>query len=118
MTRQVAEAVGRSGVNEGMAFVFVPHTTAAVTVNENADPTVQSDLLGHLGKLVPRDPAFAHAEGNSDGHIKSSALGATAAVPISKGHLALGTWQSIYLCEFDGPRQRQVCVQVLGSGGP
>lgn len=100
---------------EGMAFVYVPHTTAAVTVNENADPAVQSDMLRHLQTLIPEHTGFEHTEGNSDGHIKSSLIGITAAVPVVGGRLALGRWQGIFFCEFDGPRERQVFVQVLAA---
>lgn len=117
ITGDVNEAVATSAVDEGVAFVFVPHTTAAVTVNENADPTVQSDMLRHLRTLVPEDAGFDHAEGNSDGHLKSSLVGATATVPVSGRRLALGAWQGVYFCEFDGPRQRQVYVQVLPAKG-
>ncbi|HET9199850.1 MAG TPA: secondary thiamine-phosphate synthase enzyme YjbQ [Dehalococcoidia bacterium] len=118
ITRQVQQAVSNSGVREGVALVHVPHTTAAVTVNENADPSVQSDMLSHLAKLVPQDAAFRHAEGNSDAHLKATLTGNSETLPISDGRLALGTWQGIYFCEFDGPRQRDVQVQVLSAKDP
>ncbi|MEX2236727.1 MAG: secondary thiamine-phosphate synthase enzyme YjbQ [Dehalococcoidia bacterium] len=117
ITDGVRKAVDESGVRDGIVFVYVPHTTAGVTINENADPDVQTDMLAHLGKLVPRDAGFRHAEGNSDGHLKASLLGSTAWVPLSAGALALGRWQGIFFCEFDGPRQREVRVQVIAGGG-
>jgi secondary thiamine-phosphate synthase enzyme len=97
----------------GIAYVFVPHTTAAVTINEGADPSVAQDLSSALAKLVPRVAGYHHTEGNSDAHIKTSLLGSHVAVPVEEGRLRLGTWQSIYLAEFDGPRTRRVCVVPL-----
>lgn len=115
ISAQVEQAVGASGVAHGVCTVFVPHTTAGVTINENADPDVCRDLLAFLGELVPRTWRFRHGEGNSDAHVKASLLGASAQVPVVKGRLGLGTWQGIYFAEFDGPRTRQVQVVVLGS---
>ena len=115
ITRQVQEAVEHSGVSEGVAFVHVPHTTAAVTVNENADPSVQSDMLAHLNKLIPQDGGFHHGEGNSDAHLKASLIGNGETLPFSNGRLVLGTWQGVYFCEFDGPRRRSFHVQVLSA---
>src|SRR5664280_975452 len=92
----------------GMVNVFVPHTTAGVTINENADPSVVRDVIAGLARLVPRDAGYRHAEGNSDAHIKASLMGSHVAVPVQDGSLLLGTWQSIYLAEFDGPRTRRV----------
>lgn len=115
ITTVVEEAVASAGVAEGLATVFVPHTTAAVTVNENADPDVRRDLDAGLGRLAPRDAGWRHAEGNSDGHLKSTLVGCSTCVPISGGRLSLGTWQAIFLCEFDGPRTRLVHVQVIGG---
>jgi secondary thiamine-phosphate synthase enzyme len=97
----------------GLCQVFVPHTTAAVTINENADPSVVDDILARMSRLVPADGGYSHAEGNSDAHIKTSLFGSSVLVPVEGGRLALGTWQGIYFCEFDGPRARQVHVQVL-----
>lgn len=113
ISREVQAAVDRIGVAEGIAFVYCPHTTAAVTINENADPTVVRDFLTHLNREIPHDGDYRHAEGNSDAHIKSILVGASRTVPVSEGKLALGTWQGIFLCEFDGPRRRRVLVTVL-----
>jgi len=113
VTRQVARAAEALGVIDGAVLVFVPHTTAAVTINENADPDVVSDLIAGLGRVAPREARYLHAEGNSDGHIKATLVGASELVPVSAGRLVLGTWQGVYLCEFDGPRTRTVTVQAL-----
>ena len=112
ITAEVRRAVKESGVIDGVCHVFVPHTTAAVTINENADPDVVKDIEAHMAKLVPKDAGFSHAEGNSDGHIKSSLFGASETVFVEGGVLVLGTWQGIYLCEFDGPRNRNVLIKV------
>ena len=114
ITGQVQKAVRDSGVSEGTALVFVPHTTAAVTINENADPDVLHDLRLALAALVPKLP-YRHGEGNSPAHLKSSLFGCSQLVPIVGGKLALGTWQGIYFCEFDGPRRRNFQVVVQGS---
>ena len=114
ITGQVQKAVRDSGVSEGTALVFVPHTTAAVTINENADPDVLHDLRLALAALVPKLP-YRHGEGNSPAHLKSSLFGCSQLVPIVNGKLALGTWQGIYFCEFDGPRRRNFQVVVQGS---
>lgn len=116
ITAEVEQIVVRSGVKEGLAVVFVPHTTAAVTINENADPDVVHDMLTQFGQMAPwRQPFYEHTEGNSAAHVKSSMLGASETIPIVNGRLALGTWQGIYFCEFDGPRRRCVRVTVLGG---
>jgi secondary thiamine-phosphate synthase enzyme len=115
ITALVAEAVNESGVRDGVVTVFVPHTTAAVTINENADPDVQHDMLAWLSALVPAHPSFRHAEGNSDGHIKASLVGSSVQILLAGGGLRLGTWQGIYFCEFDGPRQRTFEVGILGG---
>ncbi len=112
VTRQVASAVRDSAVADGLCCVFVPHTTAGVTINENADPSVRSDVLMELNKVVPFEDGYAHAEGNSAAHVKSSLMGQSVTIPVSAGRLALGTWQGIYFCEFDGPRSRRVHVSV------
>ncbi len=113
ITRQVAEKVAGSGVADGIVVVSCPHTTAGITVNENADPDVTRDLLVGLERLAPRDAGWRHAEGNSDGHLKASLIGSSATLPIDGGRLALGTWQAVYLGEFDGPRTRRIEVTVV-----
>ncbi|MHC4716394.1 MAG: secondary thiamine-phosphate synthase enzyme YjbQ [Planctomycetota bacterium] len=113
ITAEVAEAVAESGVDEGVATVFVPHTTAGVTINENADPSVVTDLLGALDAAVPwRQGFYRHGEGNSAAHVKSSMVGCSQQVLVSGGRCVLGTWQGIYFCEFDGPRSRQAIIAV------
>lgn len=114
ITPQVAQAVPADF--EGAVLVYSPHTTAGVTVNEGADPDVRRDMLAHLAALVPARADFRHAEGNSDAHIKTSLMGPSQVIPVTGGRLALGVWQKIYLCEFDGPRQRTVLVQPLAAG--
>ena len=114
ITKEVERAAAESGVKDGLCTVFVPHTTAAVTINENADPDVVRDIEAHMALLVPRDSGFCHGEGNSDGHIKSSIFGASETIIIEGGRLALGTWQGIYFCEFDGPRERKVYIKAGG----
>jgi len=113
ITRQVAEAVAATGIDQGAVLVYCPHTTAGLTINENADPDVVTDLLAGLERLAPRNAGWRHAEGNSDGHLKASLIGSSVTVPLAGGRLALGTWQGIYLGEFDGPRRRRVSVTVL-----
>lgn len=113
ITRDVAAAVDALGLADGAIVVFVPHTTAAVTINENADPDVVTDVLQGLERIAPRHGRYRHAEGNSDGHIKASLVGASELVAVSGGQLVLGTWQGLYFCEFDGPRARSVIVQGL-----
>ena len=117
ITAQVKQDVRESGVSEGLCTVFCPHTTAAITINENADPDVQRDLKLALGDIFGRydRPDFHHAEGNSHAHLKSSVVGAAETIPISGGQLALGIWQGIYFCEFDGPRRRRFHVQIVGE---
>jgi secondary thiamine-phosphate synthase enzyme len=113
MTAQVQERVALSGVKNGLCHVWVPHTTAGITVNENADPAVRRDILAALDRLVPRDGDYRHSEGNSDGHIKSALCGHGVTLLVESGALVLGTWQGVFLCEFDGPRRRNVLVKVL-----
>jgi secondary thiamine-phosphate synthase enzyme len=116
VTGQVDAIVRQSGVVNGSAVVFCPHTTAAITINENADPSVVHDVLMALDKILPRsDPGYRHSEGNSDAHCKSSLVGCSEQVLIQDSRLTLGTWQAIYFCEFDGPRSRRVIVQVQGE---
>lgn len=111
VTRDVAALVRDAG--DGSAMVFVPHTTAGVTINEDADPSVRADIEMTLERLVPHDLPFAHLEGNSDAHVKASLMGSSVLVPVSGGALQLGTWQGIYFAEFDGPRRRRVLVTFL-----
>jgi secondary thiamine-phosphate synthase enzyme len=113
ITPEVKRIVAESGVGEGIAYVYCPHTTGAITINENADPDVKRDVLAKLADLVPRHGDYRHGEGNSDSHIKSILTGASEAIPIAGGRLALGTWQGIFFCEYDGPRSRRVHVQVV-----
>lgn len=113
ITAQVEAAVRNSGINDGLLMVFVPHTTAAVTINENADPDVCRDLVMELNKIVPFSDNYRHREGNSAAHLKSSLIGSSETLIIRGGSLQLGTWQGIYFCEFDGPRQRQVQLKVI-----
>lgn len=114
ITGQVRKIVASGNVQNGLCQIFVPHTTAGVTINENADPDVVMDMLAALGKMVP-DLHYRHSEGNSPAHVKSSLVGCSLTVPIAEGRLCLGTWQGIYFCEFDGPRTRKVWVQLVGS---
>jgi secondary thiamine-phosphate synthase enzyme len=115
ITVEVNAAIRDSGVEEGIALVWCPHTTAGITVNENADPDVVRDFLAHTGKLVPKDGGFHHGEGNSDSHIQSVLTGPGQTIPVSGGKLALGTWQGVFFCEYDGPRRRRVTVTVVGA---
>lgn len=113
ITSTVAAVVKKSGVKSGMCYVYVPHTTAGVTINENADPSVREDIGMVLEGLVPWSGGYAHGEGNSAAHVKATLAGFTATVPVERGSMLLGTWQGIYFCEFDGPRSRKVLVKVV-----
>ncbi len=116
ITGKVEKAVAEAGISEGTAVVYCPHTTAAITINENADPDVVHDILLTLSALVPKDRAgYQHSEGNSDAHVKSSIVGCSETILINNGQMLLGTWQGIYFCEFDGPRRRTVIVQITGQ---
>jgi len=112
ITPAVSYAVHSAGIEEGMCVVYCPHTTAGVRINEGADPDVAADILAHLEKLVPASGGYKHAEGNADAHIKSTLVGSSVTVIVENGHPALGTWQKIFFCEFDGPRQRKVIISV------
>ncbi|MGE4295023.1 MAG: secondary thiamine-phosphate synthase enzyme YjbQ [Campylobacterales bacterium] len=112
ITAQVQRFVAEAGAQNGVVTLFVPHTTAAITINENADPDVVRDMTGFMDALVPNDPAFRHAEGNSDSHIKTSLFGPSLQVIVKEGRLWLGTWQGIYFCEFDGPRSRRLYMAL------
>jgi len=112
ITSRVADAIRAEGVEDGVATVFVPHTTAGVTINENADPSVTRDILAEMSKIVPFDDAYHHTEGNSAAHIKSCLFGPSLMLIVSGGRPVLGTWQAVYFCEFDGPRTRKVHVKA------
>jgi secondary thiamine-phosphate synthase enzyme len=114
ITGQVEAVVEKSGVMAGTCVVFSTHTTCGITINENADPDVREDMVHGLAKIFPRKGNYLHAEGNSDAHLKTSNVGISVTIIVDKGHLLLGTWQGIMLCEFDGPRPRTVAVQVQG----
>jgi secondary thiamine-phosphate synthase enzyme len=113
VTSQVQRAVTKSGVASGMCYVFVPHTTAAVMINEHADPDVARDLEGVFDRLVPHAGPYRHSEGNSDSHAKAVMVGASQVIFVEQGKLALGTWQGVFFCEFDGPRERKMFVKVV-----
>ena len=113
ITAQVQKVVGESEITEGLCCVFVPHTTAGVTINENADPSVKQDIVMELNKVIPFDDNYSHSEGNSAAHIKASIIGSSVNVPVKNNNLLLGTWQGICFCEFDGPRQRHFYVKII-----
>ncbi|MFW6123651.1 MAG: secondary thiamine-phosphate synthase enzyme YjbQ [Acidobacteriota bacterium] len=113
MTSQIQEAVQSSGINNGVCVVYVPHTTAGVAINENADPSVKQDILMALRKMIPDSLPYTHAEGNSPSHVKASVIGSSVEILIKNTHLVLGTWQGIFFCEFDGPRQRKIHIQTI-----
>lgn len=115
LTARVQQAVADSGVIEGFCHIFVPHTTAGITINENADPSVQADILMVLNKIISDREPYRHAEGNSPAHIKASLVGPQLTVFVSQGRLVLGTWQGIFFCEFDGPRRRRVLIKVTSG---
>ena len=117
ITSAVQGAVQESGVKEGICFVFIPHTTAAITINENGDPSVTQDILMMLNRIVPFENHYHHLEGNSAAHIKSSLIGCSKSVFVESGKLVLGTWQGIFFCEFDGPRSRKIYVKVVKEEG-
>lgn len=113
ITDDVQGALRESGLRDGFCMVFVPHTTAAVTINENADPTVKDDMLKVINKIIPWDDGYRHLEGNSAAHIKSTLVGASELVAVAGGKLQLGTWQGLFFCEFDGPRRRKVHLHFI-----
>ena len=112
ITSEIEKIVEASGVKEGICWVFVPHTTAGITINEGADPSVKRDILSQLDKLIPLRERYQHLEGNAPAHIKTSMVGSSQTLIIERGKLLLGTWQSVYLCEFDGPRHRKIIIKV------
>ena len=113
ITAQVQRVVRESGIIEGLCCVFVPHTTAGVTINENADPSVKQDIVIELNKVIPFDDNYSHLEGNSAAHIKASIIGSSVNIPVKNNYLLLGTWQGICFCEFDGPRTRKYFVKII-----
>jgi len=115
ITAKIKQVISESGISSGICTLYVPHTTAAVTINEGADPSVKRDMLVYLNKLVPERGDYRHMEGNSDAHIKTSFMGSSEIVIIENGKPLLGTWQSIYFCEFDGPRSRQIHIKVISE---
>ncbi|KUK94125.1 MAG: Uncharacterized protein XE05_0744 [Thermotogales bacterium 46_20] len=114
ITEQVKTIIAKAVINDGIAVVYCPHTTAGITINEGADPSVKSDIVRFLRDMIPRTYPFDHAEGNSDAHIKASIIGSSANLIVQNGGIILGTWQSIYFCEFDGPRSRKFLVKIIG----
>jgi secondary thiamine-phosphate synthase enzyme len=114
ITDQIAASISKAKIKNGLCLIFAPHTTAGITINENADPDVVRDILYGLDKMVPKT-GFLHSEGNSAAHIKSSMVGCSVQIIIQNGHFVLGTWQGIYFCEFDGPRNRQVYIKVIDT---
>jgi len=116
ITDRVQAAVMQMGCSDGVCHVYVPHTTAGMTINENADPTVQQDILTILNTMVPDKHPYLHREGNSPAHIRASLIGSSVTVFVESGGLLLGTWQGIYFCEFDGPRTRRVCIKTMDHG--
>ncbi len=115
VTGEVQRAVSESGVQEGFCHIYVPHTTAGIAINENADPSVAQDILAVLEKMAPRGGSYRHLEGNADSHVKASIVGSSETVLIEGGRLVLGTWQGLFLCEFDGARRRRLLVKVVGA---
>jgi secondary thiamine-phosphate synthase enzyme len=115
ITTEINRHIENSSIKDGICCIFVPHTTAAVTVNEKADPNVIKDIAMALNKLIPFDDDYRHLEGNSAAHIKSSIIGASEILPVENGRLILGTWQAVFLCEFDGPRRRNVLLKVISE---
>ncbi|MDP2166701.1 MAG: secondary thiamine-phosphate synthase enzyme YjbQ [Thermodesulfovibrionales bacterium] len=115
ITEDVANAAKEAGVKSGICYIYVPHTTAAITINEGADPSVQRDIQQALTRLIPHEYNYSHREGNADAHIKSTLVGVSHYVLVDEGKLVLGTWQSIYFCEFDGPRHRRVAMKFIAS---
>lgn len=113
ITSKISRIISESNVKEGICCVFVPHTTAGVVINENADSNVGQDILNKVNEIVPWEDRYLHTEGNSAAHIKSTLIGNSQMIPIENGRLSLGTWQGVYFCEFDGPRQRKVLIKVM-----
>ena len=115
ITSDINQLIQKSGTDEGLCMIYVPHTTAAVTINESADPSVKSDILMVINQIIPWEANYRHLEGNSPAHIKSTLVGASELIAIENGRLILGTWQGIFFCEFDGPRTRKVDVRIVAE---
>lgn len=115
ITSRIEKLVREKNVKQGVCIIFSPHTTAGLTINENADPSVREDIINHLEALVPKNKSYAHLEGNADAHIKASVIGNSLSLIIEDGNIVLGTWQGIYFCEFDGPRKRKVLVKIVSE---
>jgi secondary thiamine-phosphate synthase enzyme len=113
ITDKIQKEINKYSIKEGLCNIFVPHTTAAITINENADPEVSRDILRELDRLIPREGNYGHTEGNADSHIKSSLIGVSTNIPIENGSLLLGRWQAIFFCEFDGPRTRKIYITLI-----
>jgi secondary thiamine-phosphate synthase enzyme len=115
ITEKVERAISEEEIAEGVCYLFVPHTTAGITINEGADPSVRQDILKELDQVIPQEDDYRHTEGNAAAHIKASLVGSSVVVFLQGGKLCLGTWQSLYLCEFDGPRRREVWMRIIRS---
>lgn len=115
ITDEIRKAIKKSGVKSGTCIIYIPHTTAAITINENYDPSVCEDIVATLNRLVPHHVRYAHTEGNADAHIKAAIIGSTRTVFFEDGKILFGTWQGIFFCEFDGPRRRKVLVKILSA---
>jgi len=113
ITGEISGALSRARIESGLCYIHIPHSTAGITINENADPTVQADIESKLNKMIPKGENYTHPEGNSDSHIKSSLIGTALTLIVEKGSLVLGTWQGIYFCEFDGPRDRMIYIKTI-----
>jgi secondary thiamine-phosphate synthase enzyme len=115
ITAQIRSFVSKSNIQEGICYLYVPHTTAGITINEHADPSVVSDIQGQLSKLVPHGGGYAHIEGNADAHIKATLTGSSTLCFIEQGQVVLGTWQGIFFCEYDGPRTRKILAKIIAT---
>lgn len=113
ITHEISGALSRARIESGLCYIHIPHSTAGITINENADPTVQADIEAKLNRMIPKVEDYTHPEGNSDSHIKSSLIGTALTLIVEKGSLVLGTWQGIYFCEFDGPRDRMIYIKTI-----